>query len=1017
MNNDIQTEIIIFEKGKQVVKKEIPKVSLYQNQPIFSLRRNCMAGYASSFISLIYWGVVKCDEPLQAAYVCQKNTNNKRNAISHTNDICEEGWVLLESTNKCYLILKANEQLSFFDSQQICLRNRSDVFSVTSEPMRYSSGHGFLLNLMRSIYYDINRKYLPRFMNATYINTIIYGQLLPKDEPDNKIALILYRSLSAQLNSHMPLKNMKIFAFLDSFCGIIEYVDLLRPLYGNSDSSNRYLKAWAARYHSCSQQIQVDTMICVKPREHLISTLCGDGYFQCQDVSCVLSMYKCDYVNDCSDKSDEANCTHVSTTVNYSISNQIIYIPCQLNLKCALSDDKSLLSIHHVCDGIYWNNIFVEEKRSCKIYNKSKINLLAMTTKLTFDLTRDTSQLNLLNVFDLEIKKRKKQKIYPMYITESNSTTKSFERQQVMCTQKDDLAYLDLRCRISIHQTPCNYLIKQICGSVLCPGMFKCKQFYCISMSAVCDGQRDCLYGDDEEHCTYLLCRGFLKCRGENRCVGHEELCDGHPDCSHSFDDEFYCHNCPADCDCNGYMLACRSLKSIGAVLYVKGIKITGNTKNLEISPFKLKNIFYMSATSNELQYITLTKKFSLSYSLLFVNFSDNKLLDLDFLEHAFFINILTLDVSKNVIAFINSKNNQLKQLKVLYINYNPLNEIILGNRLYNLKSLHMTGVYYTPGIYIKIPGNHDIIVSDTTLCCVLSTTIHCRSKQSHKICFGLFKKHLVKYSFYIITFASIVTFFILVIKILYDKPWEKSVKKHYTISKFNHITADLLSILYFTSLVAKDIFKFNVILWRKESGCIFLRTLIFITFHTSVLFKTMAIVIVALKISYPFKHQLRFFNFCIPMVSVTIWISVFGLEVSYLLVVSTCSKILYFDKCCSFLDCHERSTLAQIIISLIGICCFLIILSSGISTYCKAKYSISMQSIVNSRRSISFAKVTLKMTQPFSFELFLRSCIFFLHIYKYIWVSFSRNLCFFILLYFLPMNLIVANLFNIFTF
>ena len=66
-------------------------------------------------------------------------------------------------------------------------------------------------------------------------------------------------------------------------------------------------------------------MICVKPREHLILTQCGDGYFQCQDVSCVLSMYKCDYVNDCSDTSDEANCTHVSTTVNYSISNQIIY--------------------------------------------------------------------------------------------------------------------------------------------------------------------------------------------------------------------------------------------------------------------------------------------------------------------------------------------------------------------------------------------------------------------------------------------------------------------------------------------------------------------------------------------------------------------------------------------------------------------------------------------------------------------------------------------------------------------
>ena len=164
-----------------------------------------------------------------------------------------------------------------------------------------------------------------------------------------------------------------------------------------------------------------------------------------------------------------------------------------------------------------------------------------------------------------------------------------------MCTQKCSLPYQDQRCRIIIHRTPCNYLIKQICGSVLCPGMFKCKQFYCISMSALCDGQRDCLYGDDEEHCTYLLCRGFLKSRGENRCVGHEELCDGYPDCSHSFDDEFYCHNCPADCNCNGHMLACRSIKS--TVLYVKE-------------------------------------------------------------GHASFLNIITADASKNAIAFSNIKNN-----------------------------------------------------------------------------------------------------------------------------------------------------------------------------------------------------------------------------------------------------------------------------------------------------------------------------------------------------------------------
>ena len=155
--------------------------------------------------------------------------------------------------------------------------------------------------------------------------------------------------------------------------------------------------------------------------------------------------------------------------------------------------------------------------------------------------------------------------------------------------------------------------------------MFKCRDYYCISMSALCDGQRDCLYGDDEDYCTSLVCPG-LKCRGENRCAGDEEICDGHPDCIHSFDDELFCQNCPADCVCNGYMLVCRWLKPISSILYAKGLEITGNTSNLKISPFKLKYILYLSVASNTLQNIAVTVKHSSPYSLFFVNFSGNKL-------------------------------------------------------------------------------------------------------------------------------------------------------------------------------------------------------------------------------------------------------------------------------------------------------------------------------------------------------------------------------------------------------
>ena len=136
-----------------------------------------------------------------------------------------------------------------------------------------------------------------------------------------------------------------------------------------------------------------------------------------------------------------------------------------------------------------------------------------------------------------------------------------------------------------------------------------------------------------------------------------------------------------------------------------------------------------------------------------------------------------------------------------------------------------MGHVYYTPGIYINVPGKHDIFVSDTTFCCILSSKITCRSDRSYRNCFGLFTKIYGRYSFYIVTYVSIITYIMQVIKILYDKPWENSHKKHYIMSKFYHIVADLFSILYLFTLIVKDIFGVNVVLWRKENACIFLRT------------------------------------------------------------------------------------------------------------------------------------------------------------------------------------------------
>ena len=1003
---------------KHIIKRQRPNVSLIENQPIFSLAKNCTVGYSSFYFSIVYWGVIKCDEPVHASYVCQKSRHIENTLVSATNTTCDDGWIMLDGTHKCYMLLKPKTNISFDIAQRICFEKHSDIFSFSSEYIKASNaGYEYMFNLMRTRYYTAYRKHLPSIIGASYVNKIFFGQLLHRVKPINSLAVILSIILPDKVINNENSRYIAVFTYLDSYCGISEYRDKLSPLYGVVDSSNQYLKSWSAKYRSCSQLINVDTVICEKKGKPFAYTHCTDKFFKCADGTCILSIYKCDHVNDCKDRSDENNCNS-ELKVNISLSSQYIHLPCELNKVCYGLDNRSILPIHHICDGIYSKVIFVEEKSICTAGEKTKINLLALTTNILFRRTlKPQSRLLLLTYLSSEMRKNIKQKSSSSPKTGHENISEIYERQQVSCSHNGDRVPLDQICKISIHilHTPCKNFVKRICGSILCAGMFKCKDYYCISMSAVCDGQRDCLYGDDEEYCTALVCPGFLKCRGEDRCVGHEEMCDGHPDCIYSFDDELICQTCPETCVCKGYMSFCFSVKSESGIIYAKGLEINGGNTSLQIFPLMLKNVLYIRVSSSVLKYITTIKTHDTEYSLLFVNISGNKLMSLDFLRNTIFSKILILDVSKNSIVNIKIRNIKLKYLTVMYINENPIKEISLGNQLYNLMSLHVTGVYYTPGIYINLPDNRDIIVSDTTFCCILYSTRNCKSKQVYKICFGLFDKIHVKYSFYTITMISSIAFIMQLFKINRDRPWVQSAKKHYILSKLNHVIADLFSTLYFLILICTDFLKVNIVLWRQENQCLILRSIFFISSYTSIVFKTMAIIIVTLKIIYPFKHQLRTFKY-IPIAAILIWLSLFVLQIYYLFSIFDNSNTLNLDKHCSFFDCHNKSTYFHLLTSTIGLSCVLCILIAGLTTYCKAKQTLLVDKMISSGQTISFTKVALKMIKPVSFELCLRILIFAMHAYKYTFVSSSQQLCLLLLLYIIPANLTAASLFNIMT-
>ena len=802
---------------------------------------------------------------------------------------------------------------------------------------------------------------------------------------------------------------------MESRCGILKYLEYARAY--QLKLPREYLKSWGVKYVACRELFTIDAIVCEKQSIPFSTSPCGNEFFECEDGTCILSTYTYDLLNDCFDNSDEDK--YVDYLQNGRRVSQSIDTGCELNINCSLPQNQSGLFLHDMCDGIFSSLVFVKEVEVCQNNDIVTINLLHLQYERVNIFTRWTERTDHKRIL-MANKYSMSEKNAPEYIPASTNQAYQgdYKLRKLLCHYQTR-THIDDRCRIDVHGKLCNSgPTTHICTDIMCPGMFKCHGYYCIPVSYVCDGQSDCLYGDDETYCDLLVCPGSIKCRGENKCVGSEDICDGIPNCLYSFDDEVSCDICPSDCRCDGYMISCVSVNALGnhssRIYYSKGLVVKGLLKQFNVTYYmtNLLHLLYLDISQCSLSDVVFTSNYDRKPRLLHANFSSNLLVNIHFTANLFFRSVLIIDFTNNFITHIHLRHVLFKYLIVFVLNGNFIKEVHFKNTLSNLRFLKLKNVRFNPHMIINVPILCNIIVSYPRMCCTLPVKSICKTFDDGKIaCFGIFHNLVSKIYIYTIVILSIASLFFKLCRSIFDSSWINDHKFYYISTTVNYTIADLLSIIHSVVLISVDISRINWLFWRKSLFCRFLRGMISLSLRASLIYKTICMIIITLKIIYPFRHQVRWLKY-LPLASFFIWIVLVCLDITSTVTMSD----IYLDQFCTFLNCHDKLTymiLGRVAIDFVCVIMFISCLSKTYA-FLKQRRSRTSSGSLQTTKQINISKVSLKMGRLLYADTVLRTMFFISYIVKYI-CPFKELFCLVAVFYIIPFNIIIFNLVNSF--